>query len=350
MQWGKWDERWLTHPSTLRRVQAIAQRNGISSERLQEILDAPDADAERYALPPALVSEEKIFSTAFKASVQGRVSWTTTLVMVMTPALVVRAAQVVGWEGWSVALVGFVVTFALYLMVVNFVSVWNFNSLLRQRLREKLEREGIATQDGIFIGFAPAPSPRLYEAFYDWDVGFLFITSHHLCYVGEQTRFALRREQVMDVRLGEGAPHWLPAPRVYVTWRDDERGAEGTFNVRPADVRSLWQHNRASSVLTQQLKAWQASSSETAALPSVFADLMTPHVSEVTSLSPRALFKVPTFVFSTLLHVTMSYGVCVLLGLPLAPQNGGAGLFAVLTTTLITVLQWRPRWRYREPT
>jgi Zn-dependent protease with chaperone function len=39
MQWSKWDERLLTHSSTLRRAQAIAQQNGISPERLQHILN-----------------------------------------------------------------------------------------------------------------------------------------------------------------------------------------------------------------------------------------------------------------------------------------------------------------------
>jgi len=41
MQWSKWSEKWLTHPSTLRRVQAIARKAAIPLERLPEMRALP---------------------------------------------------------------------------------------------------------------------------------------------------------------------------------------------------------------------------------------------------------------------------------------------------------------------
>src|SRR5262249_19917058 len=50
MNWSKWDEKLLSHPSTLRRAARIARRSGITRERLSELLDPPAEPEECYSL------------------------------------------------------------------------------------------------------------------------------------------------------------------------------------------------------------------------------------------------------------------------------------------------------------
>src|SRR5260370_41881963 len=126
MRWGRWDERFLTHPSTLRRAQAIALQGGISPERLQQILDAPDIDAERYSLPPSIAGEEKLFSTTFKSRVAVRNSWVLRAVMVLPPAFLADLALLGHWEGrarWGTCLSGLVCTLGLVMIASSFVPL-----------------------------------------------------------------------------------------------------------------------------------------------------------------------------------------------------------------------------------
>jgi len=50
MNWSRFDENLLTHPSTMRRVRAIASRYGVPQERLQMLIDNPDTGQEFYSL------------------------------------------------------------------------------------------------------------------------------------------------------------------------------------------------------------------------------------------------------------------------------------------------------------
>src|SRR5262249_16941333 len=51
LRWSWWEEHVITHPSTLRRVEAIARQGGVSPERLRQLLEEEDVAAERYDLP-----------------------------------------------------------------------------------------------------------------------------------------------------------------------------------------------------------------------------------------------------------------------------------------------------------
>src|SRR5207248_1209982 len=115
LHWGRWDERLLTHPSTLKRAQAIAAGGGISSERLQEILNSVGEEAEHYALPSA-AAEERVFSTTVKARMVTRNSWTILGVMALAPAAMASLARLghVAIGGW-IFFGGLAATLALYL-------------------------------------------------------------------------------------------------------------------------------------------------------------------------------------------------------------------------------------------
>src|SRR5207245_729947 len=123
---------------------------------------------------------------------------------------------------------------------------------------------------------------------YDWDLGFLLAAGDRLCYAGEQTQFALRREQVTEIRLGRGGPGWGSTPTIYITWRDEARDVGSTFSLRPAASRSLRQLRRDVRALAKRLQSWRDEPSAPAALPPPLAALEAPSLGEVTSTPVRA--------------------------------------------------------------
>jgi Zn-dependent protease with chaperone function len=349
MHWGKWDERMLTHPSTLRRVQAIAAQGGVSAERLQELLSSPGTDVERYSLPSTTAAEGRVFSTTVRGSALVRNSWTLMGVMVLTPALFASVVHQYAMPVWIAWLGGLLATLALYLVVLDYVPLWGYRDLQR-RLAAKLEREGTSPEPsgGVFVGFAPAASPRLYEGFYDWDIGFLFLQGDRLCFAGDQTRFALRRDQVMEIALGPGGPGWWGGPRVYVTWRDEETGRGGTFNLRPGDARSMRQLRRETRACEKQLRSWWAQPPATVlALP--LRDLSLPGGETVTSASPGDLLNERTFLRTLLFVAVLAAGASVLFGLPLNVMEPGSAVSAIVIACATAIFQWVPYFRYREP-
>ncbi|HYG80628.1 MAG TPA: hypothetical protein VD861_09590, partial [Pyrinomonadaceae bacterium] len=177
---------------------------------------------------------------------------------------------------------------------------WGYKGL-REGLSAKLSRAGFEPAEGTFVGFAPAPAPRLYENNYVWDVGFIFLTDEQLCYVGEETRFALRREQVEAVYVGDGPADWPRRPHVYVRWRDAGGDAGGTFYLTHGEVRSLRQSKSMAAALYGQLRTWLGRGSAYPAATRQLAQLSAPAHGPVTSVSPAEYSSTAKFVTSTIM-------------------------------------------------
>lgn len=352
MQWGRWEEKLLTHPSTSRRVQALAQRGGIAPEHLQEILTATDDNSERYELPPELLSEERVFSTAFKNRLAFVVSWSVIALATIPPVLVAAVAEGVQNEPvlrWAIYSIGLLGTLGLYTLVISFMAVRG-ESKLRRRLQARLDQQGILVPpwNGQFAGFAPAAQPRIYEHHFDWDLGFLFLAGDRLCYVGEQTRFALRRDQVTAIELGPGPPRLWQSLRVYVTWHDPERGAGGTFNIRPAGVRSLWHLDHLMPAFAQRLREWREQTVAPTEPSAPLAALTAPTIGDVTSRSPRTVASSRTLVNNLLVLLPMGGALAVIVGLSFSLRPVGGGWLALIMVFLVALFQMIPYWRYRE--
>src|SRR5260221_10364699 len=116
---------------------------------------------------------------------------------------------------------GFAATVTAYLAVCNFLPVRKLRGLIPQ-LKAKVQAEGVQADawNAVTVGLAPGPVPRTYEGHTHWDVGFLFLRSDRICYWGEETRFALRRDQIIAIKLGPSTPNLLRSHRVYIAWRD----------------------------------------------------------------------------------------------------------------------------------
>lgn len=66
IHWSRWSEKWLTHPSSLRRAHAIARKAGIPFEQVPEIARVAAAADDHYVLPETIAPGAKVHSTHAK--------------------------------------------------------------------------------------------------------------------------------------------------------------------------------------------------------------------------------------------------------------------------------------------
>jgi hypothetical protein len=216
---------------------------------------------------------------------------------------------------WCFLGLGAVVALLLNAGIANIWSIGDGRTL-RKRVLERFGSQGLAPDawGGAFVGFSPHPFPRVYDGNYIWDVGFMIPAGERLVYWGEETRFALRRDQTSQIRLGPGHPAWWPSQRLYVTWNDEEKGTTGTFNIVPADSASLRKAYEETATLAERLQAWHSGAALSTPLPSELGSLSSPTLQEVTCLSPRQLGMVRTHLMGSLFVALIALLVSGLFG------------------------------------
>jgi Zn-dependent protease with chaperone function len=353
MRWGKYEEGLLTHPSTSTRLETIARENGMSRQRLEEVVQHPDQEGEPYPVPAADAASDVVFSTAFKTGAQQRITWTLLAIVLLVPA---AAASMVWWGGlgpaatWAVLAGGVACGGLIVLLSQNFMPLWGYAEV-RRKLRAKIEGQGIdiGTWGGTFVGFAPDGTPRLYENYTNWDFGFVFL-GKRFCYVGEHTRFALRRDQITKIELGPGIRRWWGMPYLYVTWRDAESGRRGVFNIRAAEESSMRQLAHGTRGLEQRLQSWWQEQVPAAhETPPALAALGVPDVGEVTSTPVSAVRAPALVIFQFVFVFLLGAGVSLLIGLPFAPADGALGWYVPGAAMLLCALEALPIWLHKEP-
>lgn len=371
MHWGKLDEKMLSHPSTLRRIRRLARSAGISEARIPELLNqSTTPPLNVYPIPASAQHSGKLFSTEFKAQASWYHFWILIIATALTPGLVSLAAASLALSGrnlWLFDLVGFGLTVACCLLVFNslpFVGGSRLESQFRTRLQG--QNTALALQNGLFVSFAPDSAPRVYESNWAWDIGFLAISADRLYYWGEETRFALRRDQIARISLGPGPLGWFKTSSAYVTWNDDS-GTSHVFNLRPFRPASVLAMTRRTRKLTEELDRWhrglplpdgsllstQATNSKSEGA------LGAPNIGHVTSISPRALASGPHLARIFLLDTFVAGGVAILCGLRVpildtivaAPRPGdlhasGGSFIYVLAT--VWIVRASLLWRYRR--
>lgn len=376
IHWGKLDEKILTHPSTLGRIKHLARLGSISEARIPELLSQsvmPPTDV--YPIPATALASGKIFSTRFKTRVSWIYGWILIISVATVPTVFVLAIERAHLSGRALSLallVGFFLTFACSLAISNFLPLLGL-SKLEVRVREKLEKEGapLEIRNGLFVGLAPDSGPRIYEGNWAWDVGFLAISEDRLYYWGEETRFALRRDQITSISLGPGPVSWLKTPSVYVR-RQDFGGTDRVFNLGPSRVASMSKMARQTRCLAGELVNWHRGIQQPAAsllsnngkdIPAM-ESLGVPGFGQVTSVSPRIVVRGNVLARMFLLDTFVVVAVAILFGLrvpildqiapPSAPadlnSSGGAILYVLATVWITRALQLWPFWRFREAT
>lgn len=316
MRWTWWEDRVSTHPSMIRRGEALALRFGLSYDRMEQLLRGEAGLPEdRYELPDAM-SPDRVFTTEHKTraglAVLLAVLGVTSGTGILTSWWVHRAGLGIDQSWWiyGLALLG---GWAALVLLMNLLGPRGEDELAR-KLAARFEREGISPDalGGVFVGFAPDDSPRLYEGHGVWDVGFLLPGREGLVYLGDQTRFRLGHVQVEAVRLGPGTPSWWRVGSVYIDWRSPE-GWTRTFHLRGRG-RTLLAIRRSTKQLAERLSAWLTSPEGSPELPAALAELPPPVVAEVTGLFPREALRPRNLLIVCWLIFVLTFFVSLLIG------------------------------------
>lgn len=372
IHWSKWREKWLTHPSSLRRARAIAKKANLSFEEIPRIAREGAAETQNYAIPASAAPGGKVHSTQRTKSASLKLSFALVALFAFVPSLLCLAAihlhSPLKWIGFAAAMPA---------TLISFLAFSNYASQLTRRgtvgsLKKKLESQGVQTAawSGVFVGLSPAAAPRIYEGNANWDIGYLFFRSDRLCYYGEETKFALGQNQITAIEVSSGMPALLPTKRIYIAWKDDERAASGVFNVACGKAGSTLHANKLTKELAQRLQTWWQTPPITRPLPSQLAELTSPEVRAVTSQNPAERRK-PQKLYNELFWTAVFAGVgATLCGLPfhlatyfLASSNPsiyaragvhnsfstpGAGWFAVGVAVLVRFVTLVPLLLYRD--
>ncbi len=355
LDWGRFNAGLVTHPSTRRRAQAIGLASGVPSARIDELLQTP-LEGDRYPLPNVADDDERLFSKKWREnmSVRGMVLF---LAAMLLPLLAVGGlAQRLRLSGAALGLAylaGLVVACALYTATTVWFARWGMTDLaasLRRKLQPQLQADGVVNGELQFASFSPGGLPRSYGGYRAWDMGFLQIAPDALRYVGEQTQFALRPEQIVETRLVEGKANWWSLPGLAVAWVDEANYVSGVFTLRLQTLRSLARARRDMETLAQQIESWrrQATPAMASAPPS---ELGPPFSGDITGVSPSTLGTFDTLFKSLRIVLIVTFGLASLAGLRFHVVGGepAAGWYALIGAALVTVFSWIPQWRYREP-
>jgi hypothetical protein len=213
------------------------------------------------------------------------------------------------------------------------------------------------------VGLAPGPVPRTYEGHTHWDVGFLFLRSDRTCYWGEETRFALRRDQIIAIKLGPSTPNLLRSHRVYIAWRDVAGSTCGVFSLGSIAPETVLGLRHRTKNLFAQLLQWHTASSPARPLPAPLDSLPAPDFGSVTGISPVTIGKRETVLKQMYLFGLLAAAVAVVAGLPFhllsalaqiptvsgaQPDGIGSGWYVVVVALSVILLQYIPYFRYKE--
>lgn len=372
IHWSKWSEKWLTHPSSLRRARAIARKAGIPFEEIPSIAREGAAETHNYAIPTTAALGGKVHSTQRTKNLTKKLSFGVIGLLAFVPSLLCLAAvhsrPPVNWIFLAAAAPA---TLSSLLLLANYWPRFTRGQLITA-LNKKLAEHGIqaASWSGTFVGFSPSAAPRIYSGSANWDIGQLFLRSDRLCYCGEETKFALRQNQISAIKLADGSPALLPHKRIYIAWKDNERGACGVFNITCGNPYSSLHANKLNVELEQRLRAWWKTQPVTRPLPPQLVELTTPEIRAVTSQIPGQQWK-PKRLFKELFWTAILSGVgAIMCGLPFhllpyllgsalgsvyaragihyAFSSPGAGWFAVSVAVFVRFVTILPTLRYRD--
>ena len=380
LQWGKWNEKFLTHPSTISRAGAIARLASLPDDRVAQLVqesmessaspnEASAGSPQFYPLPTPASIAQKVFSTDFKQTQTLRSYFISLFLVVAPPALLLFAFAALGI--FDSGLPAFALTFflcvACFLVYLNYLPFFGYRKMAGRMLAHAqsagiIPRETLNRGAATLVGLSPGPAPHIFDGNYSWDAGFFFFSGDRLCYVGEETRFSLRRDQILAAQLGPGMPGWFRARILYIVWRESPSSSSVIFNVRPLAVRSVRAMNRSVLHLEKQFESWRSGSN---VAPTSFAacdELPLPDVRAVTGTSLSEAGKLERLPGLFILVASFAGLIANFLNLPIegiAPLLSFAadtgviyanvsGWYAIITSCFLLGLLLVPTYRSRN--
>ena len=368
IHWSHWREKWLTHPSSVRRAHAIAKKAGIPLEEISTIAREGAAETVNYTIPSTSGPSAKLHSTQRTKSLSLKLSFALVGLLAFIPSLFcLTAIHLPSPFKWVIFAFALPATLLAFLLLANYSPRFT-RGKLQPALNTKLTAEGIQAESwsGVYVGFSPTAAPRLYEGNSNWDIGYLFLRSDRICYCGEETKFTLRQDQITAIKHAEGLPGLLAPNRIYIAWTDSERGTCGVFNISCGKVDSVLHARKLNVDLAHRLQAWWKSSPVTRPLPPQLAELSSPEIRTVTSANPANFWRRKRL-FTELLWTAIFTGVgatlCTLpfhllpylfsassarLGITNHFHTPGAGWYAVFVAVTARFITIAPLLRYRD--
>jgi Zn-dependent protease with chaperone function len=351
-----WDEVVSTHPSTEHRIHALAQRGGVSPERLESLLQYSEPDTDCYSLADAGAAfhEERLFNVTHKRRVQRRITLATLAVLVASPAVIGCGIQLLGWRGWQLW-AGFgdawLATIVLLRVVENALPSFRWHDKLKEQLQTRFQHQDwtLTEENSIFVSLSPSVSLQKFEGVPEWDLGFLNLAGDRACFVGEQAKFALSRDNVRGVELRPGPIGWISAPWVMVKYRNHETQSEAALLLRPGTAASERAMASAAHSLAERLTNWFETPSSTAPDSSVWSSLPPPKFQVARVDEPRVDDPLWDLILVLSLVLTLAAGVSGLLGLTFFLEAGGTAWFVMGVVGLAVLFEQIPSWWRHAP-
>src|SRR5499433_2474229 len=162
LEWSKWSEKSMTHPSTVRRARAIGRAAEMSEERVNELLAAPylaaSGSADEHYLAPRSITNPKVFSSEFKRQIAVRAFLAFAALAIVLPSALLRVLSELPWPvgGWQAFAMALMLCLIAAILFVNRAPFLGYGGLCR-RLRERLASEKVPVDhaDVLLVGLAP---------------------------------------------------------------------------------------------------------------------------------------------------------------------------------------------------
>lgn len=217
-----------SHPSTLRRIRALAAPVRLEATEV-ETLCARDDPGEHYEIPAQKSGGvADIFTPAWQRANSGAYSWAVVLGSCCAGLLVAWLLE---------RLTGFGVVPILCGIVLGCLLTKGLTAAAMSRSYGRLRRKLVAKLgvDGQIVGLAPDSEARIYSVYRFCDAGLLRFENGRLCYQSERIAIALNPADVVEVGMVAAAPSNWFRRQPMVRFRNPETGQINAFILHTLD-------------------------------------------------------------------------------------------------------------------
>ncbi len=205
-----------SHPSTLKRIRALAAAGRLQPADVETVCTANDS-GDHYEIPAAGASSTEIFTTAWLATNAGIYSWV--MLFVSCASGLFAAWLLARFTGYEVLpILGGVVLSCALTKAASATGLALRYARLGRKLAVKL---GV---DGQLVGLAPDSVARSYNGYRFSDAGLLRFENGRLCYQSERIAIALTPADVVEVGMVAASPSNWFRKQPMVRFRDPDSG------------------------------------------------------------------------------------------------------------------------------
>jgi len=215
-----------SHPSTLRRIEALAAAAGLQAAEVETLCTNDDL-GEHYEIP-AQMGGADLFTPAWQKTNGGIYGWLVIFGSCGAGLLVAWVLERLTEFGIVPILCGIALGFALTKGVASTAMSRNY-ACLRRKLADKL---GVG---GRIVGLAPDCAARIYSGYRFSDAGLLRFENGRLCYKSERIAIELNPVDVVEVGMVAAAPSNWFRRQPMVRFRNPDSGQTQAFILHTVD-------------------------------------------------------------------------------------------------------------------